>query len=116
MLVVLGNDLKNVKLLFSLLLLMLATYFKPGKRSTYSPVGKNASLVAQHHVEHFIFVTAHCDAFLSPCLLFILVDSIHCGELPSLPTEGEISGVQVWLSWCSACMGHAHVSPVNVFV
>lgn len=79
-----GQDMKNVKWLVSLLLLMLAICLKPHKQNTCNRVGKSASLATHDDVEHFVFVTARCDALLSPCLLFGTAGWILLDSVPSL--------------------------------
>ena len=115
-LVLLGQDLKNVKLLISLLLLMLAICLKPGKQNTCSLVGTSASLAARDDVEHFVFMTARCDVLLSPCLLLGIVGWILLDSLPSVPADVEISGVQLRPSWSSVYTGHTPARCVNIFV
>lgn len=108
------TNLKNVKLLVSLLLLMLAISLKLGRQSTYSLIGTRASLALRDDVEHCVFMTACCDALLSH--LFVLVVWILLDSLPSLLTDVEISGVQVWPSWSSVYTGHTPARSVNIFV
>lgn len=68
-------------------------------------------------VEHYVFMTACCDALLSPYPLFVLVDWILLDSLPSLLSDHvRDSGVQVWPSWSSVYTGHTPAHSVNVFV
>lgn len=51
-----GQDMKNVKWLVSLLLLMLAICLKPHKQNTCSRVGKSASLATHGDVDRTLCV------------------------------------------------------------
>lgn len=104
-LVLLGQDLKNMKLLVSLLL-MLDIYLKPGKQNTCS-LGNTGASLAKHDddVERFVCIAAYCGALLAPCLLLGIVGWILLKSLPSVLANVEISGGQVRPSWSSVYTG-----------